>query len=549
MNRLYSLVAVPLVAGLLFVTGCSTDDEPLGPQGPTATSGPSNTPTIGVPTNTATAVPPTNTAPPTSTHTFTSTPTVAGPTDTPVATATNTPTQAPSFAGSYTSTLDIDGQPGLLQFTVDENGDASGTLTIGDGGAGGEGPQVIDVSGSVDGTGAFTLTGEGVNLTGQLNEEGTGTVSGTVNGIEVDGTVNPASTPTPTSEPTATETPEPTPTATRGENIVCGDGVTDPPETCDDGNTLAGDGCAANCTVESEEPVTLNLGTAETSQSSAIVQTLIFAIPLKLTGEVLITHGSVREDEVIGVDGPLFSPGDLPIAQIIEDNLERVNPIEVPGLVCACLRGVELKTCGGVVPVPGQTAGVICTDDSTCNGDTCQVAFGNGVSAGGKIGCNGVENQDYVFTADSDSGAITYEASGSAPFGAINNAYTAIGTIMGDCSFDESNPDKGPDGLPCTEDDPIGVRGTPQVQVQTSGTAEAVVINANGSGQNIDQDSTCGAAACQTTSEGNPKSCDQLLPGGGAPPNLSGFCLASAFAALDQPTTGDIAVPARFCGL
>jgi cysteine-rich repeat protein len=33
-------------------------------------------------------------------------------------------------------------------------------------------------------------------------------------------------------------------------NLTCGNGRLDPAEECDDGNTLSGDGCAANCTVE-----------------------------------------------------------------------------------------------------------------------------------------------------------------------------------------------------------------------------------------------------------------------------------------------------------
>jgi cysteine-rich repeat protein len=33
----------------------------------------------------------------------------------------------------------------------------------------------------------------------------------------------------------------------------CGNGIVDPGEECDDGNTVDGDGCSANCTVEEEE--------------------------------------------------------------------------------------------------------------------------------------------------------------------------------------------------------------------------------------------------------------------------------------------------------
>jgi cysteine-rich repeat protein len=35
--------------------------------------------------------------------------------------------------------------------------------------------------------------------------------------------------------------------------VVCGDGNTDPPEQCDDGAALSGDGCSAQCAVESSE--------------------------------------------------------------------------------------------------------------------------------------------------------------------------------------------------------------------------------------------------------------------------------------------------------
>jgi cysteine-rich repeat protein len=36
--------------------------------------------------------------------------------------------------------------------------------------------------------------------------------------------------------------------------ITCGDGKSDPPEACDDGNTMGGDGCSPLCELESDEP-------------------------------------------------------------------------------------------------------------------------------------------------------------------------------------------------------------------------------------------------------------------------------------------------------
>jgi cysteine-rich repeat protein len=32
--------------------------------------------------------------------------------------------------------------------------------------------------------------------------------------------------------------------------VLCGNGVINPPETCDDGNTTSGDGCSSFCTIE-----------------------------------------------------------------------------------------------------------------------------------------------------------------------------------------------------------------------------------------------------------------------------------------------------------
>lgn len=46
---------------------------------------------------------------------------------------------------------------------------------------------------------------------------------------------------------------------------TCGDGMLDPGEACDDGNAVAGDGCSADCTVETVRPVCGN-GTRENGE-------------------------------------------------------------------------------------------------------------------------------------------------------------------------------------------------------------------------------------------------------------------------------------------
>ena len=61
-------------------------------------------------------------------------------------------------------------------------------------------------------------------------------------------TPTPEPTATPTPEPTATPTPEPTATPVAA---ICGDGLVEgPPEECDDGNILDGDGCDSDCIIE-----------------------------------------------------------------------------------------------------------------------------------------------------------------------------------------------------------------------------------------------------------------------------------------------------------
>jgi len=63
---------------------------------------------------------------------------------------------------------------------------------------------------------------------------------------EASATTTPTSSvlPTPTPEATSTVTPEPTATPAP----ACGDGLLEDGEVCDDGNTVSGDGCDANCT-------------------------------------------------------------------------------------------------------------------------------------------------------------------------------------------------------------------------------------------------------------------------------------------------------------
>jgi len=354
--------------------------------------------------------------------------------------------------------------------------------------------------------------------------------------------------------------PTPTPIlATCGDETLSGD------EECDDGNNHGGDGCAANCTFESD--ITLDFGSSGTTQSESVLQTSFFALVLNITGKQVITRGQPRAQASLGADGfTHFNPGEMPIATSIDKNREDgvgfIEPITVPGLVCACIRGIELRSCGGRPVLPGNTDpnnGIICNDDpSACDASPdgpCGSAFGPGVSAAGRVGCvDGLQGGDYDFisykvAADSLTGDVTLTPAGDAstPGAMYNLSFTAIGTIQdsGTCSIDPSDPRKGPDGIPCTDDDPSQSRGTPSVSLQTTGTATANVLNVNNqTGKNIEAGVSCGAAPCIVSSQGTAVSCENLFAG-----NTGGLCLASAVATLDQPTTGDIAAPTRYCAL
>jgi cysteine-rich repeat protein len=64
----------------------------------------------------------------------------------------------------------------------------------------------------------------------------------------------PTATATPPPQPsetvdTPTETSTPVPTVTPGGTPVCGNGIIEPGETCDDGNTMDGDNCPADCVI------------------------------------------------------------------------------------------------------------------------------------------------------------------------------------------------------------------------------------------------------------------------------------------------------------
>lgn len=337
------------------------------------------------------------------------------------------------------------------------------------------------------------------------------------------------------------------PPITPGVGPACGNGTTEVGETCDDGETFGGDGCAANCTLE--HALDLHLGDETTTESRATIQTGLFALLLNIHGSIAMKLGDRRADDVVDADGsPLYRAGDIPVTLLVDDNAGRIAPITVPGLICTCLRFVELRTCDGEPPQPASPAFCSGNPAACGNEQACAATLGSGVCGAGVIACNGLAQPDYYYYADSLTGEYVFDRLlGDASSGVRIDLAVAIGTIQdsGTCSDDESDPRKGPDGMPCTDDDPAESRGFASLQVQTTGRALGSVRNVNNQNtRNIEEGSFCGALPCQTMATGNMVSCERIENGDSA-----GLCLASVFPTLDQPTTGDIVVPVVFCGV
>ncbi len=338
-------------------------------------------------------------------------------------------------------------------------------------------------------------------------------------------TEGPTNTPggeTPTVEPTDTPTVEPTATPTEMGPAVCGNNVVEGTEQCDDGNTVGGDGCAANCTNETRQTCTFGEGTSST------VQTQIFGIPLTLTGNQVQTAGQARSDDPDQIIPVVIKPEDV-----------HFDPVSVPGLVCACVRGI------GTPALDGN-------------------------SGRGQVGCsdNGLPDVDYLYSIDHKVGVVGVDGftaedctnaggtvedgstehphtgvcngpavitfSGQGPKGSsVIESNTGISLISdgGACITDGSGDPAlyGPDGSACTDDDPG--QAEPNTLATTSGTASAEVLHANNANSTIGPVEITGSVV----------TCN-----GDGTADLSGSASTSAFGSVDAATIGDNVSTSKF---
>jgi cysteine-rich repeat protein len=356
-----------------------------------------------------------------------------------------------------------------------------------------------------------------------------------------------------------------------GGDEVCGDGTVNVEgETCDDGNNLGGDGCAANCTAETRRQTEL-----DPTRAKATAQIRSLAIPLQLQGTQALTIGEARSTAVRGQDGSvIFAPNEIPV--VIKAADVQFQPVPVFGLACACVRGVPVDDFGpgisGIGKIGCGSEGLVDVDFMVeQDHNTTPGSPGNGGSAAGLPDdpeCDDTSSPNQYISSSAcleGSGATCSEpnnthsgvcnsprvitfSGGQAPRGSVllfNS--TAIALLQDGATCAESRlpngncryEDYGPDCLPCTDDDLE--QGAASVAPTTSGSATVYVYDVNNSpGDSIVDGTTCGGTTpCVTTASGSEVDCDEVVGNPNAPLRST---LATAFPTLDGTDVGDTLV-------
>ncbi len=343
-----------------------------------------------------------------------------------------------------------------------------------------------------------------------------------------------------------------------------------------------GDGCAANCTNETQivvnlKPGVLNGTTLTPGTSGAVVYNEVLG-PISLPFQQ-----GTKETVVLGKDR-----GDGVVPAVVLATSVTFPKIDVQGLACACVRGVAAKTCGGTLFKADGSAAVDCTPgftagDGVCTGGEppCTFVHGEGAagsggnSASGEIDCNaGLQGVDLLFTQDSTPAAglpeptkcdpnsqdfvpgSTFPDCGKPPVIALSGTgpagssvllnTTAIGQAIGPCSSQGATY--------CTDTDPFSARGTPATLPSVTDIAAGEMFNINSTAGDTLCNCPAGLNSCDISQcitdathpngaisvTGSPlPSCSQLTA---SPPNVTGLGLAGSFTSLSNATIGDIVV-------
>ncbi len=292
---------------------------------------------------------------------------------------------------------------------------------------------------------------------------------------------------------------------------------------------FGGDGCAANCTREQAVPMNLIPGVAKgnvvlTGTSGIIVNSGFLNLGIPVSGFQTLSIGKARD-------------GKIPLA--VRADSVFFPRISVAGIVCGCARGYAAKTCGGTLfEADGVTLSRDCTEpftagDAECSGRyPCTFVNGPGLSAAGVVGCWGLEAHN--LTLERDCSAVP-EAPGGPPLlsvagaggpgAALMTVSTLVTALVGSCTG--SDPAMGPDGEFCTPDDDL--LASPSLRFTlpaTTGVASTVIHNAS---------NVAGLELGPFSATGVPFSCTSLEEG-----RADGATLVGVLATCDQVPLGDL---------
>ncbi len=251
------------------------------------------------------------------------------------------------------------------------------------------------------------------------------------------------------------------------------------------------------------------------------------------------------------------------ITTVIKATASKIDRVSVGALACACVRSVEARSCGGTLfdadgaisadCTPGFTAG-----DSVCAGKKpCAYVHGPGNSASGVIGCGGegLTGINLTFTQDAGLSPLPYPPPATPPPGSHPPVIVLSGTGPAGSGVVLNSSAIGTATGLCESAGVKAVSGPdqtyctdddPQSSRGTPQTVPQVTGSATATITNTNQSTQPAPNNKQIGPfgyTGKPYDCARLTA---AQPSMEGGAVAGAYTALNQPTTSDIVVRSVF---
>jgi len=385
---------------------------------------------------------------------------------------------------------------------------------------------------------------------------------------------------------------------------ACSSDANCPNAKCIHCKPFGGDGCAANCTNETDIPYKLIPGApkvcdaASGAKAGAVCELDAECAPGKCVfiklclggqndgqpcannpqcpgGQCLNqfkpgTTGSFVHDGFIQLALPLTGKqvstvGKLlngKVTTVIKATGSKIDRVSVGALACACVRSVEARSCGGTLfdadgaistdCTPGFTAG-----DSVCAPPKkpCAYVHGPGNSSSGVIGCGGegLTGVNLTFTQDAGLSPVPYPPPATPPPGSQPPVIVLSGTGPAGSGIVLNSSAIGTATGTCTSAQvtAVAVSGPdkiyctdddPQSSRGNPNTLPQVTGNATATITNTNQSTQPAPNNKQIGPFGYSGIPYNCAKLALSPPTLEGAAVAGAFTSLNQPTTSDIVV-------